>query len=88
LVITNGHVVQPAYEPPRWLVNQIYRAVTIACMEAALKERRGSSPVTGPTRRDALKRKLLDRGPAHGQGDCEAGDLRRSSRAERGSRPK
>src|SRR5215831_5000991 len=33
-VITNGHVVQPAYETPRWLVNQVaQRAVTTACLE-------------------------------------------------------
>src|SRR5512144_1807978 len=31
-VVTNGHVVQPAYETPRWLVNQqAQRAVSIAC---------------------------------------------------------
>src|SRR3990172_11755868 len=31
-IITNGHVVQPAHTPPRWLVNQqAQRAVTTAC---------------------------------------------------------
>src|SRR5262249_23218685 len=40
-VITNGHVVQPAYETPRWLVNQMaQRAVTTACLESALKANR------------------------------------------------
>src|SRR5437867_4490498 len=37
-VMTNGHVVQPAYETPRWLVNQMaQRAVTTACLPDALK---------------------------------------------------
>ena len=36
-VITNGHVVQPAYETPRWLVNRMAeRAVTSACLGPAL----------------------------------------------------
>src|SRR6266849_2887992 len=31
-VITNGHVVQPAYETPKWLINQqAQRAVTLGC---------------------------------------------------------
>ena len=60
-VITNGHVVQPAYETPRWLVNQMaQRAVTIACMEAALKAA-GLQPGDRPDQEDALKRKLLDK---------------------------
>src|SRR5262245_37580798 len=32
-IITNGHVVQPAHTPPRWLVNQqAQRAVMTACL--------------------------------------------------------
>src|SRR5215510_15312539 len=39
-VITNGHVVQPAYEKtPRWLINQhANRAVSIACLPQALEK--------------------------------------------------
>src|SRR5207247_1455328 len=60
-VMTNGHVVQPAYETPRWLVNQMaQRAVTTACMESALKAA-GLQPGDRPDQEDALKRKLLDK---------------------------
>ena len=39
-IITNGHVVQPAHTPPRWLVNQqAQRAVTTACLPKALAAR-------------------------------------------------
>ena len=59
-VITNGHVVQPAYETPRWLVNQMaQRAVTTACLESALKANR-LQPGERPDAEDAIKRKLLD----------------------------
>ena len=38
-LITNGHVVQPAHEPPRWLANQqAQRAVTTACLPQMLKK--------------------------------------------------
>jgi serine protease Do len=60
-IITNGHVVQPAYETPRWLVNQqAQRAVTIACLGKAL-ERAGLTPGERPDAEDAVKRKLLDK---------------------------
>lgn len=60
-VITNGHVVQPAYEPPRWLVNQLAeRAVTRACMGAALEAAR-MRPGEQPAAEEALKRRLLDK---------------------------
>jgi S1-C subfamily serine protease/rhodanese-related sulfurtransferase len=60
-VITNGHVVQPAHETPRWLVNQMaQRAVTTACMEAALKAA-GLQPGDRPDQEDTLKRRLLDK---------------------------
>src|SRR5438552_1334900 len=37
-VITNGHVVQAAHEPPRWVVHQqAERAVRTACLPEALK---------------------------------------------------
>jgi S1-C subfamily serine protease len=60
-VITNGHVVQPAHETPRWLVNQMaQRAVTTACLGAALKSA-GLQPGDNPAAEDALKRRLLDK---------------------------
>jgi S1-C subfamily serine protease len=59
-IITNGHVVQPAHEPPRWLVNQqAQRAVTSACLPAALAAR-GITPGERPDLEDATKRKILD----------------------------
>ncbi len=59
-VVTNGHVVQPAYETPRWLVNQqAQRAVVSACLPKAL-ERARLTPGEHPEAEDALKRKLLD----------------------------
>lgn len=60
-VITNGHVVQPAYETPRWLVNQIaQRAVSSACLVPALQAQ-GLQPGEKPDTEDALKRRLLDK---------------------------
>jgi S1-C subfamily serine protease len=59
-VITNGHVVEPAHQPPRWLVNQqAQRAVTMACLPKAL-ERLKITPGERPDLEDATKRKLLD----------------------------
>jgi S1-C subfamily serine protease/rhodanese-related sulfurtransferase len=59
-IITNGHVVQPAHTPPRWLVNQqAQRAVTTACLPKALAAR-GINPVERPELEDSIKRKLLD----------------------------
>ncbi len=59
-IITNGHVVQPAYETPRWLVNQqAQRAVITACLPKAL-ERARLVPGEKPEAEDAVKRKLLD----------------------------
>jgi S1-C subfamily serine protease len=60
-VITNGHVVQPAHETPRWLVNQMaQRAVTSACLGPALTAAK-LMPGDNPSAEDALKRKLLDK---------------------------
>jgi len=60
-VITNGHVVQPAHEPPRWLINQMaQRAVTKACLGSALKAER-MQPGDKPEAEEALKRRLLDK---------------------------
>jgi S1-C subfamily serine protease len=59
-LMTNGHVVQPAYEPPRWLANQqAQRAVTTACLPGVLK-RMGLQPGDQPDTEEAAKRKLLD----------------------------
>src|SRR5713226_2052787 len=59
-LITNGHVVQPAHEPPRWLANQqAQRAVTTACLPQVLK-RMGLQPGDQPATEEAAKRKLLD----------------------------
>src|ERR1044071_1945346 len=60
-VITNGHVVQPAYETPKWLINQqAQRAVTIGCLNKAL-EKANLTPGERPDAEDALKRRLLDK---------------------------
>ena len=60
-VVTNGHVVQPAYETPRWLVNQqAQRAVSMGCLAKAL-ERAGIQPGENPDAEDSIRRKLLDR---------------------------
>ena len=59
-LITNGHVVQPAHTPPKWLVNQqAQRAVATACMPKALAKA-GISSGDSPDREEAIKRKLLD----------------------------
>jgi len=60
-VVTNGHVVQPAHETPRWLVNQIaQRAVTTTCLGPALEAAR-MQPGEQPDKEEALKRRLLDK---------------------------
>jgi S1-C subfamily serine protease/rhodanese-related sulfurtransferase len=59
-IITNGHVIQPAYSPPRWLVNQqAQRAVSTACLPKALAQK-GVNPGERPEIEDAIKRKVLD----------------------------
>jgi trypsin-like peptidase len=60
-VMTNGHVVQPAYETPRWLVNQMaQRAVTTACLPDALKAAKLEAG-ENPAAEEALKRRVLDK---------------------------
>ena len=60
-VMTNGHVVQPAYETPRWLVNQMaQRAVTTACLPDALKAAK-LEPGERPDAEEAMKRRVLDK---------------------------
>ncbi|HEU5192248.1 MAG TPA: trypsin-like peptidase domain-containing protein [Methylomirabilota bacterium] len=59
-IITNGHVIQPAYSPPRWLINQqAQRAVSTACLPKALAQK-GVNPGERPEMEDAIKRKVLD----------------------------
>jgi S1-C subfamily serine protease len=59
-IVTNGHVVQPAHEPPAWLVNQqAQRAVSAACLPKALSAAR-LTPGERPEAEEALKRRLLD----------------------------
>ena len=59
-LVTNGHVVQPAHETPRWLVNQqAQRAVSTACLPKVLKAM-GIQPGDRPDLEEATKRKLLD----------------------------
>jgi S1-C subfamily serine protease len=59
-VVTNGHVVEPAHQPPKWLVNQqAQRAVTMACLPPEL-DRRGIEPGARPDVEDAIKRRFLD----------------------------
>ena len=59
-LITNGHVVQPAYETPRWLVNQqAQRAVSMACLPRVLKGM-GLQSGERPDLEEGAKRKLLD----------------------------
>ena len=59
-IITNGHVIQPAYSPPRWLINQqAQRAVSTACLPKVLAQK-GVNPGERPEVEDAIKRKLLD----------------------------
>jgi len=58
-LMTNGHVVQPAYEPPRWLVNQqAQRAITAVCLPLVLK-RMGLQPGERPDAEEAATRMLL-----------------------------
>ncbi len=60
-VITNGHVVQPAHETPRWLVNQLaQRAVTTACLASALTAA-GLQGGDRPDAEDAVRRRVLDK---------------------------
>jgi S1-C subfamily serine protease len=59
-IVTNGHVIQPAHEPARWLVNQLaQKAVISKCLPAAL-ERARLIPGERPDAEEAVKRRLLD----------------------------
>lgn len=59
-LITNGHVVQPAHTPPRWMVNSFAkRAIESACVPAILK-RMGITPGERPAAEEQVKRQALD----------------------------
>jgi len=61
-IITNGHVVQPAYEGPPWVVqDQVQKAVTDVCVYDEL-ERRGIAVGRRPDLEDQLRRAAM--GPA------------------------
>ena len=60
LLITNGHVVQPAHTPPRWMINSFARrAIESACVPAMLRQM-GVTPGERPEVEDRLKRQALD----------------------------
>ena len=60
-VVTNGHVVQPAHEAPRWLVNeQARKAVVAACVWERLQAQ-GIAPGQRPDIEEPMKRQALDR---------------------------
>ncbi len=59
-LVTNGHVVQPAHTPPRWMVNSFAkRAIESACVPAMLK-RMGIAPGERPVTEEQIKRQALD----------------------------
>src|SRR5437870_2766051 len=62
-LITNGHVVDPAYSLPPWVTHELKKtAIEQACVDPALKARglmRGQQPdVEDRIRRDAIDRAL------------------------------
>jgi len=60
-VMTNGHVVQPAHQPPAWVVNeQAQKAVTIACVYDELAKQ-GVGPGQRPDLEDQLRRAAMAR---------------------------
>jgi serine protease Do len=60
-VVTNGHVVQPAHQPPRWLVNeQAQRAVATACVYEEITKQ-GIAPGQQPELEDQLRRQAMAR---------------------------
>lgn len=59
-LITNAHVVQPAYSPPVWLINSLTRrAVESACIPLMLAKM-GVMPGERPDLEDQLKRRAFD----------------------------
>src|SRR5258708_4384287 len=59
-LITNGHVVQPAYTPPMWLISSLTRkGVESACVPIMLA-RMGVQPGDRPDLEEQLKRRAFD----------------------------
>jgi hypothetical protein len=59
-LITNAHVVQPAYSPPIWIVNALgQKAVESACVPLMLA-RMGIEPGERPDLEERLKRRAFD----------------------------
>ncbi len=60
-VVTNAHVVQPAYQPPPWVVNeQAQKAVVAACVYEELGKQ-GIAPGQRPDLEDQLRRAAMAR---------------------------
>jgi hypothetical protein len=60
-VVTNAHVVQPAHQPPRWLVNQQAQKAVMATCVAETLARRGIGPGERPDVEEQVRREALDR---------------------------
>ena len=59
-LITNGHVIQPAYTPPMWLISSLTRkAVESACVPIMLA-RMGVEPGDRPDLEEQLKRRAFE----------------------------
>ena len=60
-VVTNAHVVQPAHQPPMWLINQqAQKAIFAACVYEELA-RQGFTPGQRPDIEDELRRTAMAR---------------------------
>jgi S1-C subfamily serine protease len=59
--VTNAHVVQPAHQPPRWLVNQQAQKAVMATCVAETLARRGIGPGERPDVEEQVRREALDR---------------------------
>ena len=60
-VVTNAHVVQPAHQPPTWLINQqAQKAIVAACVYEELA-RQGFAPGERPDIEDELRRTAMAR---------------------------
>jgi hypothetical protein len=60
-VVTNAHVVQPAHQPPPWLINQqAQKAIVTACVYEELA-RQGFAPGERPDIEDELRRTAMVR---------------------------
>jgi hypothetical protein len=60
-VVTNAHVVQPAQETPRWLVNQQAQKAAVATCLGEMLAKRGLAAGERPDLEDQLRRQVLDR---------------------------